>query len=126
MEWKKILKRIGLEIFKSLKWIALALLAAFAAYKIGMFLLAKKGRVDKPKRFVPVPGDDSKILVRDDEKKEWVKVALPSGVKSKDVKAAGFAEGDKTMRVEVIHEKVDRRNSTPIDDSAADRLRPSD
>ena len=94
--------------------------AVFVLVKIKRAIL---GKVDKNKvNFIPVPGDATKInLVKPDGSTEVVQ--LPMGVKYDDVKAAGVTEGNKVV-VEILHEKIDRRDpSLSIDNNALDALR---
>ena len=103
----------------------------FVAIIIGgvvTFLMAKKlvtaviGKVDKPKNWTYTNPNDHFIYIQD-EKGDYNKVDLPNKLKAKDIKAAGIGK-DKFTNIEVKHEKVDRRNVSPLDsDSAFDRLR---
>lgn len=114
---KRVLKWVLDRIVNLLIWAAFIVLAGWGVKK-GFLWFARRGKVDKPMNFAPVPGDPTKIMLRDDEEKKWKEVSLPSGVTSDKVKAAGFAEGDKIIKVEVAHEKVDRRSYTdPVNGS---------
>jgi hypothetical protein len=110
---KQFLKRLGKwiadHVVQLLGWLALLLIAGFAVRR-GMLWFARRGRVDEPKNFVPVPGDPTKILLHDTASRQWRKVSLPPGVTSDQVRAAGYSTGvDPAVHVEVAHETVDRR-----------------
>ena len=112
INWKKV--------WKCLK--ALGLLAG----AIGALVLANKGRkaiiakVKKPNTFWIIPGDREHVNVIHKGTGKIEKVKLPDGVKSNKVKAIELDSNK--VKVEVYHEKVDRRNVSSIDNSALDRL----
>jgi hypothetical protein len=119
---KTFLKKVGRWVLDHLlEILAVTAGLVFAGWGIrkGLIWLSQLGKVDEPKNFAPVPGDPTRIMIRDDEARKWREVALPSGVTSDKVKAAGFAMGDPTVHVEVLHETVDRRDLSryrdPID-----------
>ncbi len=70
--------------------------------------------------FVPIPGDDYHIVILGEKGPK--KVKLPNGIKSKDVKAAKIGKTEKKVEVTIKHEKVNRRNSAPVDGNALDHL----
>jgi len=100
-----------------------ALIGAFitAMFAIEKIKQALKGKVKAPSSFLPVPGDDGKIYVKNKAGK-WETAELPEKVRFKDVKAAAIQEGGNVI-VEIKHEVVDRRSGDPVPDSAYDRLK---
>lgn len=69
-----------------------------------------------------VPNDRHKIAIIKKNGSTVIR-QLPDGVEFKDIVAAGTAENNKII-VEVKHDKIDKRNPSPVrDDNAFDALR---
>ena len=113
INWKKIKKYIKL----ALVFIGMAL-TAILAYKVRKAII---GKVDEESNFWTIPGDDNHIRVVNKKTGKLETVKLPDGVSSKKVRAVELDKN--SVKVEVLHEQVDRRNTDPIDNSALDRVR---
>lgn len=112
---------MGKNVAKHIRWI-LAALAAFIAFAFGSRSLAKMGFADNKERgFTPVPGSKTKILTTDHNGMSVV-IDTPKDphtgrqYKSSDIKAVGISKTTKEIKVEILHDRVDRRNP----DSRAD------
>ena len=112
INWKKVWK-----VVKALGLLAGAIGALVLANKARKVIIAK---VKKPNAFWIIPGDREHVNVIHKRTKKPEKIKLPEGVKPEKVKAVEL-DGN-TVKVEVYHEKVDRRNVSSIDNSALDRL----
>lgn len=112
-----ILKKIG-------KGLLIVLTIGFSLFVFLKIRKAILGKVKDKERtnFRKVPKDPHKIeITKKDGSTEIIQ--LPSGLKYKDVKKVGVSEGNKII-VEVLHEKVNRRNLSLVrDDNALDALR---
>lgn len=101
--------------------VATAVGAILVLRKTGIGVPGRRGTVDKPAKWMPVPGKQA-VVVRDEDNDSWVEVDLPEGVSKRDIRGAGYSADGKEVRVEVVHDRVDRRGAEPRSDSAADRL----
>ena len=118
--WKKTLKVVGKALlqFFSKNW--LKILASVVVVVVIGRVIAKIGKPERPMNFRPKSGADDVIQI-ENSKGIWIDIKVPDGHKAKDVRAAGLSEEQKWV-MEVRHETVDRRNTSPINDSAADNF----
>jgi len=105
--WKPILSSIVTLLF-----------VLFVYSKVKNKRRGQRGRVDSPQNFIPI---NKHTIVVKSEEGEWIEAELPEDMDAKDVIAAQIV-GEKTVTLEVMHEKTDRRNATPRSNSALDRL----
>ncbi len=113
INWKKIKKYVKL----ALVFIGMVL-AAILVSKVRKAII---GKVDKESNFWTIPGDDNHIMVVNEKTGKLETVKLPNGVSSKKVIAVELDQN--TVKVEIKHEVVDRKNVKKIENSALDRLK---
>jgi len=114
MKWSKI--------WSWVKLIAFIFGVGGVAFLVHKGRKAIKGKVKREDTFWVIPGNDKQIRVLNKKTGKPERVNLPKGVKPRKVRAVEIVSDTKIV-VEVIHEKVDRRNVKSIDDSALSRIK---
>jgi len=96
---------------KLLLWAAAAFGAAIVIRGVWKVVAGIVDHVDKPTSWVADPKDKNRILV--DRGDGWAEVALPEGVTSDKVKAAGMSPDLQYAEVEIAHDTTDRTHAGP-------------
>jgi hypothetical protein len=122
-------KKIGFweKVWNVLKVIGAVILSVFAVLG-GIFVISKipkikKGKVVSKINWSAVKGEPDQIFIcTTNDPEDWQKKTLPKGMTTKDIKAVGM-DKSKNIVMESKHEKIDRRNSTSVSNSALARIR---
>lgn len=97
-------------------------LLGFWTWRKVQVILGKVTKKQEKVDWMKVEGRDDALLLQVPGKPGVREVYLPQDVKAESVKAVGYDSDKQIVTVEVLHEKVDRRNTTPRPDSALDKL----
>jgi len=116
MKWSKI--------WNWVKLIAFIFGVGGVAFLVHKGRKAIKGKVKREDTFWVIPGNDKQIKVLNKKTGKPERVNLPKGVEPRKVRAVEIVSDTKII-VETVHEKVNRKNVKPIDNSALDRLNSS-
>lgn len=110
------------KIWNAILFIVGIILGGIVVYNGKKMSGSKPGKIPEGSDpFTPAAGKDDVIEVKTDRGLQSVK--LPKGVKAENVKSVKYEEGAKKSVVETKHVPKDRRNVSPIADSALGRIR---